>query len=107
MYTFVKTLLIIAISLVGLMLSYVAASKYSQSKIDTFCNSIGPETRMQDLGTLASRAGVDVHGPMEFQDASGPHLYAIVWDGFTMGDYACSVRGEVATGKITTKHLGF
>jgi hypothetical protein len=44
---------------------------------------------------------------MTFQEAGGPRLYAIAWDGFTMGDYACSVHGEAQTGKITAKHLGF
>lgn len=75
-------------------------------KIDNFCNSVVTTTTMGELHGLARTAGVDLYGPFNKSDAAGRYLEAVAPSSFAMGGYACDIRGDAITSRVTQKHLG-
>jgi|GEM_PF-3273665 len=103
----IKYALIPFLSLACIPVAYLGGARYSQHKIDAFCNSIGPATTFRELPQLAEHADVEWHSPIKLHDERGEFLYVVVPDSFTMGDYACRVRGNVKTGLVISARSGY
>ena len=102
-----KYMLIPFFALACIPVSYLVGARYSRHKIDAFCNSIGPKTTVGELPHLAEEAGVEWHPPTKLRDEHGEFLYIVVPDLFTIGEYACRVRGNVETGAVLSRHSGY
>ena len=83
---------------------YAAAFWNDLRKIDSFCNSIETNTKLNQLSPLESKIGVDLIGPVEHPKGSGIYV-AIAASGFTVGEYKCTVNANHE--HVTSKNLGY
>ncbi len=90
----------------SMVLLYGFSCWNSVRKIDNFCAGITPKTTMGELRALAKTTGVDLYGPFDKLDANGKFQEAFAPSSFVMGGYACDIRGDAMTSKVTFKHLG-
>jgi hypothetical protein len=98
----------------GILLAFVAlvcggfflSSRQSTKRIRAFCESVTTSTKIADLPLLASQQGVKLDGPREGMGPQGKFVSASASNPYTMGEFACRIRGTTMAGYVTSKKLG-
>jgi hypothetical protein len=98
----------------GIILAFVVlvcggvflSARQSTKRIRAFCDVVTTQTKVADLKLLASQQGVKLEGPFESMGPQGKFVFASAPNPFTMGEFACRIRGTTLDGYVTSKKLG-
>ena len=102
MKTLGYAVLVVALVCGGFLLS----ARQSSKKIRAFCDSVTTSTKISDLPMLAGQKGVKLEGPREMMGPQGKYVSAIAPNPYTIGEFACRIRGTTLAGNVTSKKLG-
>lgn len=93
------------IAVLGGVYSY--AMRAEVDRIEKFCDRIVPNTtKVSEIKRIADESRVTLRGPTTLSDSKGPYLFIISQSAFTIGEYACRIRGDVTSGIVTKKRAG-
>ncbi len=82
------------------------SARQSTKRIRAFCEIVNTSTKVADLPALAGQQGVKLEGPVESFGPQGKFVAASAANPFTMGEFACRIRGTSMAGYVTSKRLG-
>jgi len=94
--------LVVALICGGFLLS----ARQSTKRIRAFCDSVTTSTKISDLPILAGQQGVKLEGPYEMMGPQGKYVSASAPNPYTIGEFACRIRGATLAGTVTSKKLG-
>jgi len=97
----------IAVAFIALVCGGIFLSaRQSTKRIRAFCDSVTTSTKVADLPLLASQQGVKLSGPYEAMGPQGKYVFATAANPYTIGEFACRIRGSTMAGNVTSKTLG-
>lgn len=86
---------------------FLMSARQSAKRIHAFCDSVTTATKISELQMLAGQQGVKLVGPVEAFGPQGKFVSAIAASPYTMGEFACRIRGAAMAGNVTSKKIGF
>jgi hypothetical protein len=81
--------------------------RQSSKRIRAFCDVVTPATKISDLPMLAGQQGVKLTGPVEMMGPQGKYVSVIAANPYSVGEFACRIRGATLAGNVTSKKLGY
>jgi len=86
---------------------YMLVFRNSAAKVRAFCDAVAIGSKVADLSLAASQHGLKLSGPVEQMGTQGKYVAAAAAAPYSVGDYACRIRGTGMNGTVTAKKVGY